>query len=135
MIRSSTSGLPPAASWRSPFWAGRVIVALTRKCRIYAYPTAIRIALSLQRSPEQWTLSYRSSLSHPAIGTLEWVGSRVEARLVTLALPDRQTWWPNWIERRILADAISDWLRQRFENTSITLELFGYRTDIKMQSH
>ena len=34
-----------AAIISTPFWADRVIVTLTRKCRIYAYPTAIRIAL------------------------------------------------------------------------------------------
>ena len=54
----------------TPFWVDRAIVAPMRNFRIYAYQTAIRIALSLQRSPAQWTLE-RRSLSHSAIGTLE----------------------------------------------------------------
>jgi len=33
-----------AAIISTPFWADRAIVALMRNCRIYAYPTAIRIA-------------------------------------------------------------------------------------------
>jgi len=103
-----------AAIISTPFWADRAIVALMRNCRIYAYPTAIRIALSLQRSPEQWRLE-RRSLSHPAIGTLEWFGPGVEAPFITLTLPDKQAWKPSSIERRILADAIEDWLRQRRE--------------------
>ena len=117
-----------AATFSLPFWADRAIVAFMRRCHIYA-----------RAQPPAFTRAVVAQLPVVAlasdIGTLEWVGSRVEANLVALALPDRQTWWPNWIERRILAAAISDWLRQRFENTSITLELFGYRTDIKMQSH
>jgi len=103
-----------AAMFSAPFWADRAIVALMRHCHIYAFPTAIRIALSLQRHPEQWSLKY-GSLTHSTIGTLDWIAGRVEAAFITLTLPDRQAWKPSWIERRILADAIEDWLRQRRE--------------------
>ena len=98
-----------AALVTTPLWADRAIVAVMRNCRIYIYPTAIRIALSLQRSPEQWSLEHRG-LKHPTIGTLEWIGGSI-----TLTLPDRQAWKPSWIERRILAEAVEGWLRQRRE--------------------
>ena len=73
---------------------------------------AIRIALSLQQHPEQWTPDCRS-LRHATIGRLDWLGGKVEAPFITVTLPDEQTWKPNWIERRIIADAIEDWLGQR----------------------
>jgi len=96
----------------APFWFDRTVVAVMRHGHIYAYPMAIHTALSLQRHPDQWTLDYRS-LRHPTIGTLDWLGGKVEAPFITLTLPDKQTWKPNWIERRIIADAVEDFLRAR----------------------
>jgi len=95
-----------------PFWFDRAVVAMMRHCHIYAYPMAIRIALSLQQHLEQWTPDYRS-LRHATIGTLDWIGGKVEAPFITLTTPDKPSWKPNWIERRIIADAVMDFLAVR----------------------
>jgi len=44
-----------------------------------------------------------------------WIGSagRSKTLFITLTLPDKQTWKPNLIERRIVADPVEDFLKTR----------------------
>jgi hypothetical protein len=78
-----------------------VAVWLMRTFNIYVFPEAIRIAVSLERNTSEWTFG-RDGIEHPRIGEL-----RTGGRLYLLIdFRTGQRWDPNWIERRIILDAI-----------------------------
>ena len=92
-----------------PLWLDRAIVAAMRRLHIFAFPNAIRLAVSLERDAAQWTFS-RYEAKHPTIGTISYLtgpsGLHVEfpngARVEYPGIQDMVRWDPNWIERRIL---------------------------------
>jgi hypothetical protein len=97
----------------APDWADQVIVGVMRSCRIYAYPLAIRLALSLETQPDEWTLD-DTTLSHPTIGKV-WLINKTTLRVVLIDTNQSrlQTWHPNWIERRIIRDAATGLIERR----------------------
>jgi hypothetical protein len=99
-----------------PLWFDRAVVVMMRVCRIYAYPNAIRIAISLEHDAGEWHLDHHS-LVHPKIGTLDWLSGRAEPLFITFRLPGdcRASYKPKWIERRILANAINAHLAMRLD--------------------
>lgn len=86
-----------------PFWFDRAIVWVLRTFRIFAFPDAIRIAVSLERDTDEWEFTANYA-NHPQIGSISigYVGS------VCVHLDKQSTliWQPNFIERRIIYDAI-----------------------------
>lgn len=85
----------------SPYWLDRVIVFLLRTCRIYAFPSAIRVAMSLEQHPEQWKFS-KYEASHPTIGSVSFYVGAASLHLDFEGIE----WRPNWIERRIIFNAV-----------------------------
>jgi hypothetical protein len=88
-----------------PLWFDRVIVFVMRRGQIYLFPTAIRLALSLETQEDEWQLDGDKQL-HPSIGKV-WL---VSERMVRIELPNTNqsknvVWEPGWIERRIIRDA------------------------------
>jgi hypothetical protein len=78
-----------------------VAVWLMRTFNIYVFPEAIRIAVSLERNTNEWTFG-SNGIEHPRIREL-----RTGGRLYLLIdMRTGQRWDPNWIERRIILDAI-----------------------------
>src|ERR1044072_1979155 len=77
-----------------PLWLDRVIVFVMRTGRIYLFPTAIRLALSLETQEDEWQLD-NDKLLHPSIGKV-WL---VTSRSLQVQLPDTnqsrgQVWRP-----------------------------------------
>jgi hypothetical protein len=93
-----------------PWWLDRAIVGVLRTFRIFAYPNAIRLAVSLERDTAQWEVT-SSYLTHPEIGSVK-VGS-VDSVCVHLDDNSRIIWIPNWIERRIIHDAVKQAIHRR----------------------
>lgn len=81
----------------------RMIVTLMRGFNIRLYPTAIAIAMLIEKCPEQWTGSAHH-LSHPDIGDI-WTANGAYGLYVDMNFG---RWKPNAIERRIICDAV-DW--------------------------
>jgi hypothetical protein len=89
-----------------------VAVWLMRKLRIYAYPTAIRIAVSLERDGEEWSFA-GDEAKHPRIGTIRHFESRYS---LTVWLDGGQiVWEPNAIERQIIRSAARATFRRHIE--------------------
>jgi len=95
----------------------RIIVALMRCFNIIIFPTAISIAMLILEHPEQWSHDqYR--MSHPDIGSI-WIANESYGLKVETAFGD---WIPNFIERRIIRDAV-DWRINQYIKRRITQAL------------
>jgi hypothetical protein len=95
------------------FWFERVVVWALRTFHIFAFPNAIRIAVSLERDGAEWELG-TSYLKHPKIGSIR-MGS---VHSVCVHLDGKQPsliWEPNFIERRIIWDAVQAWMAHRID--------------------
>jgi hypothetical protein len=97
----------------STYWFERLIVWMLRTFHIFAFPNAIRIAVSLERDGGEWELG-NSYIKHPKIGLVRIDG----VHSVRLHLDDKQPaliWEPNFIERRIIWDAAQAWMAHRID--------------------
>ena len=96
-----------------PLWLDYLIVYVMRTCRIYLFPTAIRLALSLETQADEWMLD-DDKLSHPHIGRVWLITSgRTLVRLPDTNQSRAQDWRPNWIEHRIIRNAANALIWQR----------------------
>jgi len=97
-----------------PWWLDRTLVRMTWPIVAAIYPLSSRIAYSLVNKPDEWHLD-DADASHPTIGKIR--GGQ-DAFSIRVQLPDtnqsrNQTWRPNWIERRIIYDALSHLIGSR----------------------
>jgi hypothetical protein len=93
----------------APFWVDRAIVWAMRTCRIYAFPEAIRLAVSLERDAAQWQTDTHK-WTHPIIGRLYYPDT---VGILHLKIGDTAVEWkPNWIERRIICNAARQVVRR-----------------------
>jgi len=91
-----------------PMYWDHVVVWFLRTARIYAFPVAINIAMSIEHHPEQWNSDgYR--LSHPIVGSI-WTGNEAYGLHIETPFGD---WKPNKIERRIIRNAV-DWRQKEY---------------------
>lgn len=92
----------------------RIVVFLMKLMHIYAYPTAIGIAMLITERPEQWSASTHHMI-HPDIGSI-WTANDAYGLYIETQFGK---WVPNRIERRIIRDAvdwrISQYIRNRLE--------------------
>jgi hypothetical protein len=92
----------------------RIAASLMRWFNIRLFPTAVRIAILIFEHPEQWS-SDGHHLSHKVIGSI-WISNAAYGLEVKT---DMGTWKPNFIERRIIRDAV-DWRIKHFLKNRIT---------------
>ena len=106
------------ATLPQPFWIDRLVVILLRRLGLgmALFPTAVGIAVSIITHPEQWS-SDGDHLIHPDIGTI-WIANAARGIHVDTEMG---RWEPNWIERRIIREAVdwrvSNYIRDRLEVT------------------
>jgi hypothetical protein len=106
------------ATLPQPFWIDRLVVILLRRLGLgmALFPTAVGIAVSIITHPEQWS-SDGNRLIHPDIGRI-WIANKAWGIHVDTEMG---RWEPNWIERRIIREAVdwrlSNYIRDRLEVT------------------
>lgn len=86
-----------------PCWLDRFIVNIIRLFNIPVCQTAVMIAISIVQQPDQWRASSHS-LTHKEVGHIWSANGAYGLHLDTLS----GKWKPNWIERRIIYEAV-DW--------------------------
>jgi hypothetical protein len=86
----------------APFWIDRAVVWVLRTFHIFLFPYAIRLAVSVERDTAEWKFG-KYEAEHPRIGTI-WIGNEAYGLKVKLGCDTE--WRPNWIERRIIWDAV-----------------------------
>lgn len=107
-----------------PLWLDRVIVFLMRALHIYIFPIAIRMAFSLESAPDEWHLDM-DEVQHPIIGKIRF--NLRDPWMIRVDLPDtnqacKQRWKPNFIERRIISNAVDGLvIARRMTNLDRTL--------------
>jgi hypothetical protein len=92
----------------------RIVVRLLRCSGMPVYPLAVSIAVLIYKHPEQWTCRTHEML-HPKVGSV-WTSNKAYGLHVD---SDFGRWDPNWIERRIIRDAV-DWRIRTFVRNRIT---------------
>jgi hypothetical protein len=86
-----------------PFWADHAAVWMLRTFHIFLFPDAIRLAVSLERDTAEWEFG-NYEVRHPKIGTV-WIGHDVLG--IRVKIDEVTEWRPNWIERRIIWQAVN----------------------------
>jgi hypothetical protein len=110
------SGGVIAAVCTVPLWLDRVAVFVLRCSGLgpALFPTAVGLAVSIITHPEQWS-SDRYHLTHPDIGSI-WIANATYGLHLETAIGE---WRPNFIERRIVRQAVdwrlSNYIRDRLE--------------------
>jgi hypothetical protein len=110
------SGGVIAAVGTGSFWLDRVAVVVLRCSGLgpALFPTAVGLAVLIVTHPEQWS-SDKYHLRHPDIGSV-WIRNGAYGLHVETAMGE---WRPNWIERRIIRQAVdwrlSNYIRDRLE--------------------
>jgi hypothetical protein len=94
--------------------ADRIIVAVLRRTGLPVYPLAVSIAVLIFEHPEQWS-GTEHTMSHPKVGSI-WISNGVSFTRIKSEFGE---WKPNWIERRIIRDAV-DWRIRGYIRNRIT---------------
>src|SRR5690349_5121824 len=93
----------------------RIAVWVIRGFQLPLYPTAVGIAILVVERPEQWS-SDPYHLSHPDIGSI-WIANAAYGLHIET---DIGKWEPNFIERRIIREAV-DWRIGRYVRERLTI--------------
>jgi hypothetical protein len=85
------------------FWIDRIVVFVLYRVDLPLFETAWLVAESIYRHPDEWAVKYGHLLEHPRLG---------ELRAYSVRGLELDGWEPNFIERRIIWDAI-EWRRRQ----------------------
>jgi hypothetical protein len=112
-------GAAVAAICTMSLWFDRVAVIVLRRLGLgmMLFPTAVGIAVSITSHPEQWS-SDGYQIAHSDIGRI-WIGNAAYGIRVETAFGK---WQPNWIERRIIREAV-DWRIGRYIRDRLELSV------------